>query len=167
MNSKISTAELIALTAFTRPYLYQLESAGVIRRDGRDTWPQAAITAIVTHLRHENRRGRRSEASDKLASVRAAQLEQRIKREANELIPMTEVVEVLKAICGGIVARLTGLPSRFSRDLNERSRLEAMLNGIRVEIADLLESEAERLGGDHNGFIFSAPSEAPSTNDRA
>jgi phage terminase Nu1 subunit (DNA packaging protein) len=155
MQEKLSTAELIALTNFSRPYLNALENADVIRRDGRDQWPIGTIHAIIQHLRHENRRGRRSEASDRLANIKAEALEVRIKRESAELIPMIEVREVITAICGGIVSRLAGLPARFTRDLNERTRLEIMLNAIRTELADLLDSEAARLGGEnHNGFNY-------------
>src|SRR6516225_47391 len=145
----ITTRELISLTSFSNAYLGKLESEGIIRRDAKDTWLLVStINSIVTHLR----RPRHSEAADRLATVKANALEQKIAREASELIPAEEVAEYSKFITGSIISRLAALPPRFTRDLVERSRLETMINNIRSEVADLVEREAARLGGDHNGF---------------
>jgi hypothetical protein len=142
-----TTGEILALTGFTAPRLTQLESDGVIARSGRNEWPLiATVAAIVKYLRDENRRGRQSEAANKLASAKAKALELRIERERASLAPVREFIEGWKFVANAIVVELVGLPPRLSpHDRDGRRRAEVLINEMRTRVADVIESETARL----------------------
>jgi hypothetical protein len=78
-KTRATTGEIQSLTGYSAARLGQLEGEGVIARSSRNEWPLIeTIAAIVKHLRDENRRGRQSEAANKLASIKARALEARL-----------------------------------------------------------------------------------------
>jgi hypothetical protein len=142
----ISSADLLSITKFSAPHLTKLEADGVIARAAKNSWPLIETLAnIIQHLRAANRRGRRSEASDRLATMKANALEQKIAKEAAELIPASEVEEHFVLFVGQVTAKLVAIPPRFTQNLAERRRLEQLIDEARRDIADLMEQHAAEI----------------------
>jgi phage terminase Nu1 subunit (DNA packaging protein) len=70
--------------------------------------------------------------------ARARETELRTARQELELVPTEEAVAYVQMVVGTLVSRLNGLPAQFTRDLDERRRLEAAIERIRADVADAM-----------------------------
>jgi hypothetical protein len=145
LPTTITTQELCQATGYSAPAIVDFEKTGIVAREAKDTWPIDTVTKIVTHLREKVRRGPKSDAENRLIAAKAQALELRARRELSELAPVAEWLDGMKMITGKIVAALVGLPPRFTRDLAERARLENMINELRTDVANWIETEAANL----------------------
>ena len=93
----ITTQELIALTGYSAPALVDLERAGVVGRQEKDTWLIGTVGKIVAHLRERTRRSK-SAAEERLADAKARALELRVQREAGALVPTAAVENYTKMV---------------------------------------------------------------------
>jgi phage terminase Nu1 subunit (DNA packaging protein) len=143
----ITSADLQLLTRFSAAHLTQLEKDGVISRAAKDMWLLIeTVCNVIQHLRNANRRGRRSEQSDRLAAAKAKAIEIKTAREAAELIPASEVEEEFVSYAGTVTAALVALPARHHpHDLGERRRLEKLVDTVRTELADALDRHAAEI----------------------
>jgi phage terminase Nu1 subunit (DNA packaging protein) len=143
-TTQISTAELCALCDLTKGRLSQLESAGVIQRSEKNSWPLIATTrALFADAR--SRSAAHSEAKGRMEEARAKALELKLSREEGKVAPVEDFYAAVTMIIGKITAALVALPARFTRDLLERQRLEALINELRTNVADWIQQESSRL----------------------
>lgn len=88
------------------------------RRDRADTGERAARTSVMR--------------------ARAREIELRTAREEGELIPADEAVAYVQTVVGAMISRLNGLPAQVTRNLDDRRRIEAAIDGIRSEVAAIV-----------------------------
>jgi hypothetical protein len=135
----ITVDQAARLIMVTDVWVRQLIKMGFIPKPVKGLVPLVAVVqGYIKFLKDEERRSSKSAADSRVRDARAKEIELRIAREQRELIPTEEALAICSNIVGHTMSRLTGLPAEFSRDLNERRRLEAAIDAIRVEVADLL-----------------------------
>jgi phage terminase Nu1 subunit (DNA packaging protein) len=126
----------------------QLNKAGWIVKVGRDEYRVAdVVQGYIKFLKDEERRMSKSAAASRLQDARARAIELRNAKEDHRLCETEESIGFVDEMMGTIIARLDGLPARFTRDISERQRLVALIDEIRNEAADVFEKRASELRG--------------------
>lgn len=127
----------------------QLQKAGHIPRSEKGRVPLVgAVQGYIRFLKDEERRATKTASESRVRDARAREIELRTAREEGELAPTEEGVAFVQEVIGTMVARLNGLPAQLTRDLDERRRIEAAIDGIREEVASLV----EKLGPAYRGM---------------
>lgn len=144
----ITTAELQELTKYSRPAIVELEQQNVIKRVDRDTWPMpATMAALVVHLRERVRKTAVSDERSRWEAARAQREELRAKKLAGELCLVSDFRDAWVDVVGYMVAGLTAVPARCSRDVAMRHTIEKELDAWRTDVANYFERRAAELEG--------------------
>lgn len=139
---EVSTADLAEVLGVSERRVQQLASAGVLRRQRHGEWvlPES-VQAFVEHkVQSEIRRLTKSSAvgADRLKEIKARREELKLAREERELVPLADAIFAMDQIAGTVGLEVNNIPARYTRDLDERDRLQ-------VEIDAVLETVASRI----------------------
>ncbi|WP_245407583.1 hypothetical protein [Rhodopseudomonas faecalis] len=149
----ITTEQAGRLLMVTGERVRQLIKSGYVPRPVKGVIPLvAAVQGYIKFLKDEDRRSSKSAADSRVRDARAKEIELKIARQQRELLPTEEAVALCNRVVGLLISRVAGLPAEFTRDLNERRRLEGSIDAIRVEVADLIREYRLSLpvvGNDH------------------
>ncbi len=106
----VSASALAQHLDCSRAYVGKLEAEGVIQRQGDDGFPldQSGV-AYLRYLRCERQQSPRAAADAEHASTKAALLRLRIEEKQRELVRRADVDELLDAMCGTVLAHLSGM----------------------------------------------------------
>lgn len=117
----------------------QLSKSGYIDRPkpGRTTIV-SAVQGYIRFLKDEERKNTKSDASNRVAEARAAEIELRTAERRRDMIPQEEAITAMDLVVGKVAETLSGLPARITRDLVLRRRIEAEIHAGQKEIADAL-----------------------------
>ncbi|MBI1649866.1 hypothetical protein [Hyphomicrobium sulfonivorans] len=124
-----------ALIRVTLRRLQQLVAEGWIKKEAGHYTIRGVVHGYLNFLDSVRERATKNEADNRVRAARAREIELRTAREESELIPTDEAVAYTQAVVGALISRMNGLPAQITRDLNERRRIEAMLDKIRSEVA--------------------------------
>ncbi|MCJ2108040.1 terminase small subunit [Methylobacterium sp. E-041] len=139
---EVSTADLAEILGVSARRIQQLAGSGILRKLGHGEWllPEC-VQAFVEHkVQSEIRRTSKGEANgaDRLKEIKARREELKLAREERELVPLVDAIFAMDQVAGVVVLQINNVPARFTRDLDERERLQA-------EIDDVLKSVASRI----------------------
>lgn len=103
-------------------------------KDGTYQLNNAVQGALRYRKDHGAKKGLSSKeaATTRVHEMRAAQIEQEMKIQAQELVSLPEYLAVFDMILGSLRAELDGFPARITRDREVREKIE---NGIREMLA--------------------------------
>lgn len=139
---EVSTADLAEILGVSARRIQQLAGSGVLRKLSHGEWllPEC-VQAFVEHkVQSEIRRTSKGEANgaDRLKEIKGRREELKLAREERELVPLVDAIFAMDQVAGVVVLQINNVPARFTRDLDERERLQA-------EIDDVLKSVASRI----------------------
>lgn len=140
-----SADALAALLDVTPRRIRQIASEGRMKPLSRGLWPVAPIIRAAIAAAGREREGdaeRNARAS--LMRARAREIEVRVAEREKELVPTEEAVAYTQAVIGALISRMNGLPAQITRDLDERRRIETILDTIRWEVDRVFEEYAVR-----------------------
>lgn len=139
----------------------QLAGEGIIPRSERGRYPFAdCLVGFARYQRRLAAEPKTSDAADRVRDLRAREIELRTAEKEGKLCASAEAVAAVDEVIGVLRSELTGLPSRFTRDLGERQRLESEIDGILARAAGRLDVAADRLtkgGGAARGGAATDP----------
>lgn len=149
-----SAGELLGISA---ERVRQLIKDGLVQKRGRNSVPlRSAVQGYIRFLKDDGKKTTKSAAASRLQDARAHQVEVRTAKEVRELVPAEEADAVLQTIIGMLMAALNGLPAQLTRDLDERVKIEAAIDGIRREVA----SAVAQFGADYSEISELDPADA-------
>lgn len=138
-NDLIGAEAAAALIRVTPRRLQQLASDGWIKREGRGRYTiEGVVHGYLDFRDDEARQVQKNSAENRIRDARARAIELRTAREEGELVPTEEAVAYTQAVVGALISRMDGLPTQITRDLDERRRIEAMLERIRSDVAKVV-----------------------------
>lgn len=136
----VSASELGRHLDLSRQRIGQLAAERVIPRDASGRYDlDAARVAYVRHLREAAIASPATAETARLQAAKARAVELRMAREEGELVETDAAVDLFSEIIGKLLAGLTGLPARVTRDPALRGRIEAEIEAIREAVARDLE----------------------------
>ncbi|MBO6755739.1 MAG: hypothetical protein JJ902_05400 [Roseibium sp.] len=133
---QVGSAELARLLGVTTRRLNQLVDEGVIAKEGRGKFPvhQNVKAFIAFKLRTEFEKAAPS-ALERVQERREQLLARKLARDDRDTITLSEAIDVLDDVVGRFLQSLSGLPARISRDINERRRIEEILDAERDSVS--------------------------------
>ena len=139
---EVSTADLAEILGVTARRLQQLAGAGVLRKLSHGEWllPECVQAFMDYRLRNEARKAEKvgGTPDDKLKAIKAKREEVKLARELRELVPLADAIFAMDEVAGAVALEVNNIPARYTRDLDERERLQ-------VEIDDVLQTVADRV----------------------
>lgn len=135
----------------------QLRKEGWIPADGRGRFTvPGSVQGYIRYL--QSRINAAKEADNRLRAEKLKREQLRLAREEGELIPFEAVKDLVLELQSSIRDKLISMPSRITRDLAERQKIEAEIDKVLDEVADSIEEYAAARA--HAGSIVSAEPEA-------
>jgi hypothetical protein len=147
----IKVEQAAALLRVSVRRVQQLMQEGLIRRDANGVLSIVAVVHGYLDAKDKEIEQIRLKAADNdVRRAKASLLNMSLAEKQRELVPRDEAEEFVQLLIGEVVSRLQGLPARFTRDVNERKRLDGLVGAIRAEVADIARKlgEAFRTGAD-------------------
>lgn len=141
----ITTSAAADLLMLSRQRLYQLETAGRIKRVAPDKWCTVDIVKNYIRFLRENAGTDNSAANSRLRDARASEIELRVTERLGTLCPIEDFAAFVDLICGAFRTELDGLPARITRDLPMRHTIEREINGVLTRVADICAANASRM----------------------
>ena len=137
------------MTGFSAQYLSVLQTQRIIKKSPKGDWPHPeTICAIVMDLRARAKKGSAG-ARNKVARLKAAELQQRIDIRAGALVPIEDAEEMVEKWAGAIRSELGGVPARVTRDVTLRRTIEREINGALTRVMEIVAPpEDEQLGSE-------------------
>lgn len=133
------TAEVAAaLIRVTSRRLRQLTAEGWVKKEAGQYTIRGVVHGYLDFLDSVREKAAKSAADNRVRDARAREIELRTAREESELVPTEEAVAYTQAVVGALISRMDGLPAQITRDLDERRRIEAMLDRIREDVAAVI-----------------------------
>jgi hypothetical protein len=146
----ISTKLACVLLKLTQPRLSQLEAAGWIARVAPGRWRLLdLVQGYVSSLKDETKRSSQTASLSRVQEARAREIEMRTARDSGQTVDMSDALALVDDVVGGFKADFDGLPARYTRNLEERRRLETEINDVFTRAANRLDAESDlaRAGG--------------------
>ena len=137
---------MAGLLGLTRAGLETLETAGIVKRKGRDQWPVAkTVQGYIAHLQDTRRQATKTASLVRVQDARTREIELRTAREEHKLIDIEEALAVIDQIIGQYRALFDALPSQFTKDPTERARMRAAIDAIYSSIASEFQRHSRSL----------------------
>ena len=149
---EVSTADLAEILGVSARRIQQLAGSGVLRKLGHGEWllPEC-VQAFVEHkVQSEIRRTSKGEANggDRLKEIKARREELKLAREERELVPLVDAIFAMDQVAAAITLEVNNVPARYSRDLDERERLQTEIDDVLKTVADRVQKCGSALRAD-------------------
>jgi len=129
----IGQAALLLMISEER--IRQLQKASYIPRSEKGRVPLVgAVQGYIRFLKDDERRASKTAADSRVRDARAREIELRTAKEEAELVPFDEAQHFVNGVIGLFMSLLNGMPAEFTRDVDERRRLEAILDRVRSQV---------------------------------
>lgn len=136
---QVGTTELSTILGVTARQVTSLSEQGVIPKAGRGQWPLAeTVQAYIRHkVQSEVGRAKRPVAAgtDRLKDIKARREELKLAREEGVLVPVSDALYIMDVLSGALTLQMNNIPARFTRDLDERDRLQGHIDEALTTIA--------------------------------
>lgn len=149
---EVSTADLAEILNISARRIQQLAGSGVFRKLGHGEWllPECVQAFIEHKVQSEVRKVSKSDIAggDRLKEIKARREELKLAREERELVPLLDAIYAMDQVAGAIVLQMNNVPARFTRDLDERERLQAEIDDALTTVANRIQKCGAALRAD-------------------
>jgi hypothetical protein len=147
----------------SQPMVVQLELGGWIKRNENGLYVLVEFVQGFLRYREElqHRRRTRASAATRLQEARALAIELRIARDSGDVVQMSEAIGLVQSIAGATRAEFGSLPSRVTRDLEQRVIIEKEVNQSLNRLADKLANEISNIESSGEGYPGGADEDDP------
>lgn len=138
---QVATTDLAVILGITERRVQQLETAGILAKAAHGEWdlPAAVQAYIRNRLAAKTKRtATAGKAEGKLKAAKAAREELKLDVERAVLIDTDEALAILDDIIGPLRADLAGVPSRVTREMALRDKIENEIDAALGRAADTL-----------------------------
>ncbi|ELT51006.1 hypothetical protein [Brucella intermedia] len=154
----IGIGQAARLLMISEERIRQLSKAGYFPRPSRGKVPfVGVIQGYIRSLREDNKNTSKTAADTRVRDARAEEIQIRIAEKKRELIPIDDAIAAQDFLLGVVVAELSGLPARVTRDVPTRRLIEKELDAARNRMASALRTCSASL--ETGGDIFGSAAE--------
>jgi hypothetical protein len=113
----------------------QLRRDGTIEAVGGQFAAGKLVHDFIRYV-EQRKTSARIDDDKKIRALRIEAMERKAKQDAGEWVPIDWMKETELTLCGKLLSHIVSVPARFTRDIKERRRLEAMLDEGRAEFCN-------------------------------
>lgn len=134
------------LLMLTPVRIRQLVAEGHIPKAARNQYNLVGLVqGYIKFLRDEDRRSTKNAAENSLKVARQREVELRIAVQTRALIELSEHYEIVDELLGLLIAGLSSLPARVTKDIALRRTIETECDRIRSDLSKRSEEKARDL----------------------
>lgn len=153
----LTLAQVSGLTGRSTQWVHQLVKAGFIPKESHGKYTLVGmIRGIIAYYEDLQSKNSKTAAASRATDARTREIELRIQERSRELIPLEDAKAELADWCSAVRAEFQGLPARYTRDMQERRRLEQEIDGA-FERLSKRTSEAEHALAAGEGAVSTEP----------
>ncbi len=143
-QNTLSADQAAALVGRSRRWIFDLAQKGFIEKEKGGRFSLLAIVrGVVAYYEAQLQESNKAAAANRATEARTREIELRIKERSRELIPLEDAKAVVGEMATAVKSEFQGLPARYTRDMQERRRLEQEIDGA-FERLSRRAAEAER-----------------------
>lgn len=140
-----SAAEIGNLLGISERRVRQLVSEKKIPAPTRGKFDgPACVRAVLDAARADRPESTLEKARARAIDARARSQEIKIAREERELIPFDAAMDAFELFSGAVNTAFITLPARFTRNLEEREKLDDLIFAVRTELSEKLAELAKK-----------------------
>ena len=122
----------------------QLVKLGYVPRVAKGKFPLVGVVqGYIKFLKDEERRSSKTATASRMQDAKAAKIEIEIAEKKRELIPVEDHRLVIDIITAKVRDEISGLPARFTREMELRRKLETEVNASLNRIAGAIDASAD------------------------
>ncbi len=106
-----------------------------------------AVHAYIRFLRDENARSTKTAASSRMQDAKTAEIELRLAEKQRTVVPLDDATYAMEFAAAKFRDALMSLPARYTRDMAERRKLEALVNEELANVAAAFASARRYIRG--------------------
>jgi phage terminase Nu1 subunit (DNA packaging protein) len=127
-------------------YIGRLAKMEYLSKAGRGRWSLVnVVQGYIRFLKDEDRRSSKSASASRMTEVRTSAIEMKMATERRELVPREDVNLVLDSAASLMQSALMAVPSKYTRNLAEKRKLEKLIADALGVVADGMEKKAKAL----------------------
>lgn len=132
----LSVTQAAALFGRSHQWVHNLISAGFIAKEPKGQYPLVALArGVVSYYEDLISKNTKTAAASRATDARTREIELRIAERRRDLIPQEDARAVISETVAMFRAEFGGLAARYTRDMDERRKLEQEINGCFERIA--------------------------------
>lgn len=148
----VTSVQLAQILMLSPERVRQHIKLGTFQKTEKDQYPLIpCVQGYIRFLKDEERRNSKSQADGDLKRARERQIALKTARDEGELVPVEEAQAYLMDVVGTLKSLFSGLPAGFTRNQEDRERLEKDIDAIWAKVAERMSGDVEnyrQLGGD-------------------
>jgi hypothetical protein len=153
----VSVTQAAALCGRSTQWVHQLAKGGYITKEGHGSYTLVSLVrGVIAYYEDLQSKNSKTAAANRATDARTREIELRIKERSRELIPIEDARAEIADWTSAFRAELQGLAARFTRDMQERRRLEQEIDGA-LERLSRRTSEAEQALASGEGAVAAEP----------
>ena len=140
----LTVTQAAALCNRSMPWVQMLAKGGYIVKEAHGKYTLVAIIrGVIAYYEDLQAKSNKAAAANRATDARTREIELRIKERSRELIAMEDARAVVGEMAAAVRSEFQGIAARYTRDMQERRRLEQEIDGAFERLSRRTE-EAER-----------------------
>ncbi len=142
----ITVSQAAALLGRSDRWVQGLVKAGYIESANRGEYTLVAvIRGALAYYEDQITKNNKAAAATRASEARTREIELRIQERMRDLIPLEDARAVVSEMAALVRAEFQGLPARFTRDMQDRRKLEQEIDGAFDRLSRRAEEAARSL----------------------
>jgi hypothetical protein len=142
----IPLAQGAALVELSDERIRQLARMGYCPKPVKGMIPLVGLVkGVLRFYRDEERTRSKSAADGRVRDARAREIELRIAKEEGELVPVADAIGVMDEYATAVITAIKNLPTRYSRNMADRARLQPLVDEVLTFVADKMKGAAQEV----------------------
>lgn len=129
-GNTLTINQAAALFGRSTQWVHQLVNAGFITKEAKNQYTLVSLVrGALAYYEDLQTKNTKTAAASRATDARTREIELRIKERSRELIPLEDARAVIGEMAAAVRAEFQGVATRFTRDIQERRRLEQEIDG--------------------------------------
>ena len=145
-SNTLTVNQVAALCGRSTQWVHHLAKAGFVQKQGKNEYALVAvIRGVIAYYEDLQSKNSKTAAASRATEARTREIELRIQERMRDLIPLEDARAVVSEMAALVRAEFQGLPARFTRDMQDRRKLEQEIDGAFDRLSRRAEEAARSL----------------------
>jgi hypothetical protein len=145
-TNTLTVSQVAALCGRSTQWVHQLAKAGFVQKQGKNEYALVAVVrGVIAYYEDLQAKNGKTAAANRATEARTREIELRIQERQRDLIPLEDARAVVSEMAALVRAEFQGLPARYTRDMQDRRKLEQDIDGSFERLSRRAEEAARAL----------------------
>lgn len=145
-TNMLTVNQVAALCGRSTQWVHQLAKAGFVQKQGKNEYALVAVVrGVIAYYEDLQAKNSKSAAASRATEARTREIELRIQERQRDLIPLEDARAVVGEMAALVRAEFQGLPARYTREMQDRRKLEQEIDGAFERLSRRTEEAARAL----------------------